>query len=90
MELICPALVTFILVYLKSTAKVTAVTQYETQLIATPIYPGLLYVTDPSDSNDFGNGAWLDKKQEDDSLAADMQSFLKYVDYEPLFGLDPN
>ena len=81
--MICPALVTFILVYLKSTASDFTVELGKTQVIASPIYPGLLYVTDPSDSSDFGNGAWEDEKQEDDSLAADMQAFLSYVGYEP-------
>ena len=88
MELICPAFVISILVYLKSTSRDYTVELGLTQAIASPIYPGLLYVTDPSDSSDFGNGAWEDEKQEDDSLAADMQAFLSYVGYEPLFKLE--
>ena len=81
MELICPAFVVLILVYLKSTAKIYSIESYETKVVARPIYPGLLY--HPSD---FGSGLWHDEEQDDDSLAADMQSFVSHVDYKPVFG----
>ena len=74
MELVCPALVISLLVYLKSTSSFYEVNPEMTQFVASPIYPGLLY----------DNGAWVDEKQEEDSLAADMQPFLSYVGYRPI------
>ena len=87
LEIVCPAIVILLMCYLQKAAgdpKNIPSEALDAQRV--PIYPGLLY--DPAIAGEFGDGDWYDERQENDSLAAEMQDFVKYVNYEPFYGLN--